>query len=425
MIEEILFENINKELLTSLVPLGYLIFILYFYGSEKWTKEFSDFDKISFSTVMSFIVLYFLIMPLSWTYIHIYNFFIFSGESNIINPPQAQYIDTYISYLYAIFIILFMVRMISSYPLYENKKVYTGIYSIVLFFLLFFITLICFFVISFYMGGYPEYFIHIRPASIIASCIFLVLFLIVFQTTHKNHGDPLSFIDRYLNRNNMKSYAIMTVIIFLIFSVTTGLFLFKPSIVENREQVKEMNIEFLPVSEMPKHKYINAQKTVYRYYTVKTPILIPWVKVETNLTLKGAAGKVDEDYNEYYINDNYFIVDDSSKQANVTVEGITEDFYLTDELIYFPPEHTFQNETEMVNLTLTNNVPAIVYIEEIEILVSDNYVLTEDNFVKAQHFANGNGGIRGYDQDGSTLYLQNIHLLENASGTISLILIKQ
>ena len=83
MIEEILFENIDKELLTYLVPLGYLIFILYFYGSKKWTKEFSDFDKISFSMVMSFIVLYFLVIPLSWISIIIYNFFIFNGESSI------------------------------------------------------------------------------------------------------------------------------------------------------------------------------------------------------------------------------------------------------------------------------------------------------------------------------------------------------
>ena len=424
MIEEILFGDINRELLTSLVPLGYLIFILYFYGSEKW-NEFSDFDKISFSTVMSFIVLYFLVMPFSWTYIHIYNFFIFNGESNIISPPQAQFIDTYIAYLSAIVSILFIVRMISNGSLYENKKVYTGIYLTVLFFLLFFATLLCFFIMSFYMGGYPEYFIHIRPTSIILSCIFLALFLIVFETTHKNHDKPLSFIDSHLSRSYTKRYAIMAVMIFLIFSVATGMFLFKPSIVENGEQVTEMYVELLSVSDMPKHKYINAQKTVEKYYVVKTPILIPWVKIETNLTLKSATGEIEGNYNQYYINDNYFIVNDSSKQVNVTAIGTTEDFYLTDELIYSPPDHTFQNETEMVNLTLTNNIPTTINIKEIEIRIDGNYVLTEDNFVKTQHFANGNGGIGGYEQGESTLHLQNIHLLENASGTISLILIKQ
>ena len=186
-----------------------------------------------------------------------------------------------------------------------------------------------------------------------------------------------------------------------------------------------MYIKLLPVSEMPKHKYINAQKTIEKYYVVKTPILIPWVKIETNLTLKSATGKIDGGYNKYYINDNYFIVNDSSKQVNVTVVGTTEDFYLTDELIYLPPEHTFQNETEMVNLTLTNNIPATIEIEYISIEVDENYVLTEDNFVKTQHFANGNGGIEGYEQGGSTLHLLNIHLFENASGTISLILTKQ
>ena len=424
MLEEILFGNINKELLTSLVPLGYLIFILYFYGSEKWKKEFSDFDKISFSTVMSFIVLYFLVMPLSWTHIHIYNFFIFSGESNIINPPQAQYIDSYIAYLYAIFIILFMIKMISNGSLYENKKVYAGICLTVIFFLLFFTTLFSFFLMTFYIGGYFEYFTYMG-SYIFSSCILLATFLFTYITTHKNYGNPLSFIDSYLSINNTKSYAIMAIIIFLIFSVATGMFLFKPSIVENGEQVTEMYIELLPVSDMPKHKYINAQKTVEQYYVVKTPILIPWVKIETNLTLKSATGEIDGDYNQYYINDNYFIVDNSSKQVNVTVVGTTEDFYLTNELIYLPPEHTFQNETEMVNLTLTNNISADIEIKYIIIHVNENYVLTEDNFIKAQHFANGNGGIGGYEQGGSVLHLHNIHLLENASGTISLILTKQ
>lgn len=423
MLEEILFENIDKELLTYLVPLGYLIFILYFYGSEKW-NGFTDFDKISFSVVISFIVLYFLVMPISWTSISIHNFFIFNGESRIISPSHSQFIGTYITHLFIIFAFLFAIRMFSSGSLYENKKVYIGIFRTVFLFLLFFVTLLFFFSISFYIGGYIEYYLYVG-FYILLSCMFLATFLFICLTTHKNHGDPLSFIYNYLNRNDAKYYVIGLAIIFLIFSVAIGMFLFKPSIVENGDQVTKMYIKLLPVSDMPKHKYINAQKTVEKYYVVKTPILIPWVKIETNLTLKSATGKIDGGYNKYYINDNYFIVNDSSKQVNVTVVGTTEDFYLTDELIYLPPDHTFQNETEMVNLTLTNNISAAIKIKSITIQVNENYVLTDDNFVKTQYFANGNGGIEGYEQDGSTLHLLNTHLFENASGTISLILTKQ
>lgn len=424
MIEEILFENIDKELLTYLVPLGYLIFILYFYGSKKWNDEFTDFDKISFSMVMSFIVLYFLVIPLSWISIIIYNFFIFNGESSIMSPSNSQFIHICIIYLVVISLTLSIIRWISSGSLYENEKVYPYIFQTVFFFILFSVTLSCFFWISFYIGGYREYFTYVN-SHIVLSCIFFAIFLFICRTTHKNHENPLSFIDTYLNQNDAKYYAIMAVIIFLIFSVATGMFLFKPSIVENGEQVNEINIEFLPVSEMPKHKYIVATKQIEKKYTISTPILISWVKIETNLTLESAKGETDGDYNQYYINDNYFIVNDSSKQVNVTVIGTTEDFYLTDELIYFPPDHTFQNETEMVNLTLTNNIPDTINIKEMEIRIDENYVLTEDNFVKTQHFANGNGGIRGYKQVGTTLYLLNTHLFENASGTISLILTKQ
>ncbi len=186
-----------------------------------------------------------------------------------------------------------------------------------------------------------------------------------------------------------------------------------------------MNIEFLPVSDIQKNKSIISTKQIEKKYTILTPILISWVKIETNLTLESAKGEVNGDDNEYYINDNYFIVNDSSKQVNVTVLGIIENIYLSNELTYDISYPTFQNEIEMVNLTLTNNIPATIEIEEISIRVNENYVLTEDNFVKTRLFANGNGNIRYYEQDGSTLHLLNTHLYENASGTISLILTKQ
>lgn len=424
MFEEILFGNIDKELLTYLIPLGYLTFVLYFYGSKKWNDEFSDFDKISFSMVMSFIVFYFLVRPLSWTCIIIYNFFISNNESIVISPSHTQFISTYIVFSFAIFIISLIIRRISSGSLSENKKVYIGIFKTVSFFLLFFMILFCFFWISLYVGGYFEY-IKYFNSYIFSSCVFLTTFLIILITVDKNDVIPLSSINNYFDRNDVKRYAIMAVIVLLIFSAITGLFLFKPSIVETNEQITEMNIELLPVSDMPKHKKIVVTEQIEKKYTISTPILIPWVKVKTNLTLESAEGEIDGNKGQYYINDNYFIIDNSSKQVNVTVVGATEDFYLTDELIYDINYPRFQNETEIVNLTLTNNMPVKINIKDMEIRFNENYILTEDNFVKAQHFANGNGGIRGYEQHGSTIYLQNVRLLENASGTISLILTKQ
>jgi hypothetical protein len=103
---------------------------------------------------------------------------------------------------------------------------------------------------------------------------------------------------------------------------------------------------------------------------------------------------------------------------------ILQQLIVQKEQSFEPSQHISDNGTEIINLTLKNNVPAIIEITDIEILVDENYSLREADFVKAQHFANGNGGIRGYEQENKRLYLTNVHIYTNANGTISLVLRK-
>lgn len=424
IIEDIIFGFFNKEVLIYVIPIGYLIFLLYFYGSTKW-KEFSDFDKISFSILTSFIIVYLIAYPISSYSTIIHNIFIFESESNIISPNQSQIIQTYVSYLIIIVAILSMIKIFSNGSLYENEKIYSSISYIFLSAILVLIIILFFLLISFYVSGFFDYFIYIY-ISTFGTIVLLIIFLLIYFSIHKNFKNPIDKINNYiedkLNCNKLKHIYIIVIIIilFILFSVVFGLLLFKPIIIENGQQLEEINIDYLPVSKPSRN--VNAEMEFDKYYIVKTR-LIPWVKIDTNLTLKRAGGEVDGNNTEYDIDGSNFIAIDCSKKTNVTVCGI-EEFYITNELTFEINHPTFENNTEIINLTLKNNVPTIIEIETIEILVNENYSLSEDDFAKTRLFANGNGSIRWYEQENNWLYLTHIHLYKNATGTITLILRK-
>lgn len=424
IIEEIIFEFFNKQVLIYVIPIGYLIFLLYFYGSEKW-KEFTDFDKISFSILTSFVILYLIAYPISLSTTIIHNLFIFKGETNIISPDQNQIIQTYVYYLIIIVAVLFIIKAFSKSSLYENEKIYNFIFYIILFFMLVFTMMTFFFFMSLYVSGYSDYFKHLY-ASTFFTIVLLILFLLIYSFIHKKFKSPIDKINSYmedkLNSKNLKyNYMIISMIIlFILFSVSIGMILFKPIIVENGQLIKEINIDSLPVSDPSRN--VNAENIIDKYYIVKTK-LIPWVKIDTNLTLKSARGEVDGYYTEYDVDNSNFTAVNCSKKTNITVRG-TEKFYITNELTFKINDPTFENNTEIINLTLQNNVPSIIEIETIEILVNENYNLSEDDFAKTRLFANGKGSIRWYEQENNRLYLTHIHLYKNATGTITLILRK-
>ena len=425
LIEEIIFGFFNKQALIYAIPIGYLIFFLYFYGSEKW-KEFTDFDKISFSIITSFVISYFIAHPISLFTRIIHNIFIFKDETNIISPDQNQLLQTYIDYLIIIVGILFIIKLFSKCSLYENERIYNILVYIIFSCTLFLTASIFFFLMSFYVSGYSDYFKYLFP-SIFITIVFLTLFLLIYMSVHRKFENPLTKINNYmedkLNSENHHYNYLMGVIliVFIIFSISIGFIAFKPIIIENGQQLEEINIDYLPVSEPSRN--VNAEKLIEKYYTIETK-RIPWVKIDTNLTLKNARGEVDGHYTKYEIDGSNFTAIDCSKKTNITVSGF-EDYYITNEDFSFEVNRpAFENNTEIIYLTLKNNAPVTIKINDIALSVKDNYNLSEDDFVKTRLFANNKGSIGWYEQKNNRLYLQNIHLYKNATGTITLILNK-
>lgn len=423
MIEELVLGFFNKQVLIYIVPIGYLIFLSYFYGSKKWEK-FTDLDKICFTILTAFVMVYFVAYPIALFSTIIQNLFSFNGETNIINPNPNQIIQTYSLFLLIIGSIIIGKRIISKNPLCENEKMNQFNIKITLLIIFALLILLFLFSISFYFSGYSHYFkylyFHIFTSVISFSGLILTFIVINKSSSLDLYNNMNNYVENKLNSNRFKLILIVVIIISFISSAFVGMFIFKPSIIENGQQTKEINIDYLPVSEPSRN--VNAENIVDKYYIVKTK-LIPWVKIDTNLTLKSARGEVDGYYTEYDVDSSNFTAVNCSKKTNITVRG-TEKFYITNELTFEINRPAFKNNTEIINLTLKNNVPAIIEIRDTEILINKNYYLSEDNFIKTQHFANGNGGISGYTQENNKLYLTNIHLYKNATGTITLILKK-
>lgn len=423
MIEELVLGFFNKQVLIYIVPIGYLIFLSYFYGSKKWEK-FTDSDKICFTILTAFVMVYFVAYPIALFSTIIQNLFSFNGETNIINPNPNQIIQTYSLFLLIIGSIIIGIRIISKNPLCKNEKMNQFNIKITLLIIFALLTLLFLFLISFYFSGYSYYFkylyFHIVTSVILFSGLILTFIVINKSSSLDLYKNMNNYVENKLNSNKFKLVLTVVIIMSFISSAFIGMFIFKPSIIENGQQTKEINIDCLPVSEPSRN--VNAENIVDKYYIVKTK-LIPWVKIDTNLTLKSARGEVDGYYTEYDVDNSNFTAVNCSKKTNITVRG-TEKFYITNELTFKINDPTFENNTEIINLTLQNNVPSIIEIETIEILVNENYNLSEDDFAKTRLFANGKGSIRWYEQENNRLYLTHIHLYKNATGTITLILRK-
>ena len=215
IIEEIIFGFFNEEVLIYVIPIGYLIFLLYFYGSTKW-KEFSDFDKISFSILTSFIIVYLVAYPISSYSTIIHNIFIFESESNIISPNQNQIIQTYVSYLLIIVAILSIIKIFYNGSLYENEKIYSSIFYIFLSAILVLIITLFFLLISFYVSGFFDYFIYIY-ISTFETIVLLMVFLLIYLSIHKNFKSFINKIDEIaivnkLNYKKLQYYHILIII---------------------------------------------------------------------------------------------------------------------------------------------------------------------------------------------------------------------
>ncbi|MFY1111651.1 MAG: hypothetical protein AB3K77_08235 [Methanosarcinaceae archaeon] len=412
------FGNMNKELVLYVLSVGYLSFFTYFYGSEKWSK-FTDIDKIAFSLISGFIVLNFLVIPIAYSLKLIYNFFFFVDESHLLNPISDE--KVYNLFLICTILILVSFRHYFKKPLYKNEEVHYFIFKIVMFYIIFLILLTIYLEIIFYFIENIDYTSYLTP-GLLKSTIRLILFISVYIFIHE---DLISLIHQYINsvKSNFKfdriswlsvivSYMVIFfrrlrssvsrlkdsikinfhldrkkspsakigfIIAIIAISLFTGYFMLKPSINRSEPEVYEVNVDYVAIG--ADYIEMEGSKTFTEYYMVRTPLLIPLVKIKVGSAITDAYRTNNRNF-QYDINfeENYFIINNRSKE-NVTVK-FTEKFEGPKNFtelgfgIVYPK---FVNETENICILLENNFSSTIIIEELQIECDSNYIPIEVN----------------------------------------------
>lgn len=423
---EILSNTYSDQILFIVCVSGYLIFLLYYYGSSKWNK-FSDFDKIAFSIITGFITLFLIILPISFSYTTLHNFFVFTNEKSFTNFIIST--DVYYSLISIICLVLLMGRSSYGGSLNNKKEFQRTIYYSLLVLILFSFLSMIFLYIAFLFSGYNEY--GTRTAFTLGGIgSFLLLFMLYYTMIMHRHlqslelKDVLSKITTSSNIKLTKTSAITAlVVVFVIIPVIVGnTCIFKPEIAYDGQEIKEISIYLLPLH--TSNNTIEAEKSIERYFVVDKSLLIPWVKIDTGLDLKKAYTTTGSLQNLYYINDTYFIYNGSTEKTNVTAYGI-ETSVLLDELEYevnYPPK--YNNDTETIYLTLHNNGSHTIEIQYLKLKNNKDYTFEEKSFNKIKDLGIGNGYIGDIDVDESILF-SNIFLNGDCNVTLAIDLTKK
>lgn len=418
-----------NEILLIVCISGYLMLLLYHYGGAKWNM-FSDFDKIAFSIITGSIALFLIILPISYSYTMLHNFFIFSNEKNLTNFVIGM--NTYYTVVFIICFILILGRNHYGKPLTNNKE----FHRIILYFLLILISFSLFFMIflciAFFFSGYVEY--GMRAAlSLVGPYICFTFFMLYYMMMHrhlKGTFDKITFesvVNRITNLSNNKFtktsiIAVLVVVFVIIPAIAGNTCILKPEIIYEGQEIKELSISYLPLH--TSNNNITVEKSIERYFVVDRSLLIPWVKVDTGLDLKRAYTPTGSTQTLYYINETYFIYNGSTEKTNVTAYGI-ETSALLDELVYevnYPSE--YNNDTETIYLTLHNNGSHIIKIQHLRLPKDTEYTFEEKSFNKIKDLGIGNGYIGNMDVDESILF-SNIFLNGDCNVTLAIDLTKK
>ena len=319
-------------------------------------------------------------------------------------------------------IILFILAATSSKPLYDDintiKTIFVGYFIFICALSILYVEL--FFAILF--SQYRDY-SQIVNRDIFTSIIFMIAFFGVYLAVHKK-SIPLIFEEfndlfKKLRFNTMYSFLFLFLLILLPYLV--GSVLFSYSVDETGQEFDAIYIDELPVFDPP--NYISADRELFKYYTIKPPIALRWVKVTPNLDLKEAYKTIGgKRYNYDVKNNNYFIFNESSK-TNVTAI-VTEKINLSTELtISGKVLPNYDNDTEFFQITLKNNVTYVIETKFIELHIDSNYEpikLTKNHIRTYGQFSSSwNKNDSDFDSQifkkGNSLYLKCPSLDQNNS----------
>lgn len=413
----IIFGAVDARLLSMMIIAGFLIFFMYFYKSELW-KDFSDFDKLSLSIVSGFIIFMGLVVPLARIVFAIHKLIY---GLDFVDIESEEIISTYKQIYINILLGLFVLAFISSKPLYDNiniiKKIFVGYFTFICVLSVLYAELT--FAMS--LSQFRSYIPYIS-GNISMSIVFMAIFFFVYLAVHKK-SNLLIFeeIKLFTMKFRLKKmHSILFLLILILLPYVFGTFLFSYKVMENEEHIDLVSIKKI---DLERSVISTGRELIFRDYSIKMPILISWAKVKPDLILKN---DFDNENNLKYSvlkEENAFVVNKTSNIVNVTVSLYNDTDVSYSKMVLFE-EPTFINDSIFMNVSLNNYLSHNIEIEELSIPISEGYTLEENDFVKTQRFADNRGGIRGYSIKEGTLFLTNLRIEKNASGTIMLKLVK-
>lgn len=174
----------------------------------------------------------------------------------------------------------------------------------------------------------------------------------------------------YLFKKIKKATAVKVTLfvgVFILF-VIIGVIALTPSIEENSQKI-ELSVNIFPIYKPIQH--VLAEKRIYQDYTLKPPIVIDWIRINTNYEVLQANSTTTENKGGYFVKDNYFIVNEI-KKTNVTAVLIDE-IYFSNEVYLERHLSEYKNETEKSDMYIMNNFSGNLNLNYIELYLDRNY----------------------------------------------------
>ena len=405
----------GKEILVSIIISGYLILLSYFYGTDKWNKKISDFDKFAFAIMIGLTIYYFFAIPMA-------HFFIFLSAPDGYFTVDSDSLNRIIFFILLSILIVGVTRIQLNEPLFSNKGAFSIFFKAFPVFLII-LSFIDFFLRLFLSGVYSDCAPHhssqltnncINPMYILISIIMLLL---LFSILHGRK--PTKCIIERLNQlcnSKVKCTVIIIVIIVLVLSKPIGT-RFSPSIEEGEISINSYTLE--PFYVDMTNKNFKGQAEVEKSYNISTK-LNGWIPIEVNgIVITEVVDKINNS-KKYFSNESYFIVDEHGyMDVSLVVKG-TQDVNLSStefKYIYTERGNDFEKEIEIRNLTLINNKPCKINIDHIDIRKNINYGMSLDDFLELQRLASDkNGSIGGYNEnEGRNVFILNDLTLDKKS----------
>lgn len=341
---DILTDILPEEVYKPIIISGVIYFILIYYGTKQWVK-FSDFDKVVFSIISGTIVFYLFVFPLVILRMSL-NIF---SKNTIFNDNDLI--------LYSNIVILIIIGYLSLIRLKNDNKPlrYDKIFlnyskkSLNIIIGIIFIIIYTLFIASFF-ATHNEI-LGLSFLNLFVSIPIITIFYIIFIKFSSNREELLPTPKK---ENYIKSLILTNkkwVIIISILAALIGMYCLNTTselVYHNKDRLEITELSINGNSNL----IISPVGYITQIYRIKYQF-IPWVKINSNISLVDSSGKPYKQYENYsFIGKNDVIISGSRwGTINASLIGIKQD--------NLPRIYTFEkkevNKTHQIwNISFTN-----------------------------------------------------------------------